>query len=156
MGCWLIFVQVTFTKLMGGQTSHLILYRDMLLWLLSMSHEPQKIPARTSHIYLAGLSQDLGHVSSQHSSRDSSSPQQFYWQLCVTAAVSAILSPPCRNMGVANTHHAEKTISVCHYGPSVNSWTRQERPYLPSCLPHPEDVPEALVRPHLSTGEAAP
>lgn len=85
LGCWLVVVLVTFTKLMGGQTFHLGFYRDMLLWLLCVSCEPQKIPANTSHIYLAGLNQDLGCVSSQHSSRDSSSLQQFYWQVHVTA-----------------------------------------------------------------------
>lgn len=59
-------------------------------------------------------------------------------------------------MGVANTHHAEIAIRVCHHGPSVNSWTREERLYLLFCLlAHPEDVPEALVRPHLDTNELA-
>lgn len=146
-------------QIVGRQKSHLILYRDMLLWLLCMSHEPQKIPARTSHVYPAGLSQDMGYVSSRHSSRDSSSLQLFYCQAlchCRFPAVSVILNPLCRNMGVANTHHAEIAISVCHHGPSVNSWTREERLYLLSCLPHAEDVPEVLVRLHLGTGEVAP
>lgn len=156
----MVVALVTFAKLMGGQASHLILYRDVPLWLLRMSCEPQKMPAKTSHIYLAGLNQDLGHVSSQHFKQGLLQPSAVLLAVlchCRFQSISTILDPPCRNTGVANTHHAEITISDCHHGPSVYSWTREEMLCLLSCLvAHPEDMPEALVRPHLGTVEVAP
>lgn len=86
---WVVVVPVKFSTLTVGQPSLPSLYRDMPLWILW--HKPWHSPTKLSHTHPRWVSQSQGHVSSQHSSRDSSSLPEF----CLTAwAYQAVSQTP--------------------------------------------------------------
>lgn len=88
----------------------------------SLSHQPQRAKSGPRALVLPTLWQGLLQAPGV---------LMIVLLCCRFLVIRAGLNPPS---SVTNTHHAETAISICHHGPRLNSWTREERLYLLACV----------------------